>query len=163
MTYSHYRPILKQANITVGDALAALNPTDSRLKDYAIYAGGGGLAGAGIGALVNALRGQSKLKGALIGGGIGAGAGAGLKGIGDYALSDEKAELARLKILAGNEWRWPWKKLAPEHAKEIKDELLINNLLRNLGMAFVDMPEPTSTQPTTTVGALSEASKNYHP
>jgi len=93
MLYSHYRPILKQSNITVGDALAALNPTDNLLADYGIYAGGGGLAGAGIGALVNALRGESKLKGALIGGGIGAGAGAGLKALGNYALSDQGAQI----------------------------------------------------------------------
>jgi len=97
MPYSHYRPILKQSNITVGDALAALNPTDSLLKDYAIYAGGGGLAGAGIGALVNALRGKSKLKGALIGGGLGAGAGAGVKALGNYALSDQVAQMKRYK------------------------------------------------------------------
>lgn len=88
MCYSHYRPASKQANVTVSDALAALSPTDSALKDYALYAGGGGLAGAGIGALVNALRGESKLKGALVGGGLGAGAGAGVKALGDYALSD---------------------------------------------------------------------------
>jgi len=93
MTYSHYRPILKQSNVTVQDALAALNPTDSLLKDYAIYAGGGGLAGAGIGALVNALRGESKLKGALIGGGVGAGLGAGAKALGNYALSDQAAQI----------------------------------------------------------------------
>ncbi len=95
MAYSHLRPTLKQANVTVQDALAALNPTDSLLKDYAIYAGGGGLAGAGIGALVNALRGQSKLKGALVGGGIGAGAGAGVKALGDYLLSDQVANIAQ--------------------------------------------------------------------
>lgn len=95
--YSHYRPILKQANVTVQDALAALNPTDSLLKDYAIYAGGGGLAGAGVGALINALRGKSKLKGALIGGGLGAGLGAGAKALGDYSLADQKANIEGTK------------------------------------------------------------------
>jgi len=132
MPYSNYRPILKQANITVGDALAALSPTDSLLKDYALYAGGGGLAGAGIGALVNALRGESKLKGALIGGGIGAGLGAGTKALGDYTLSDEAAELAKLKKQESTEWRWPWKTLAPELAKAIKEEPLLTNILRNV-------------------------------
>ena len=97
MAYSHLRPTLKQANVTVQDALAALNPTDSLLKDYAIYAGGGGLAGAGIGALINALRGESKLKGALVGGGIGAGAGAGVKALGDYALGEQAANIAKTK------------------------------------------------------------------
>jgi hypothetical protein len=97
MTYSHLRPTLKQANVSVQDALAALNPTDSLLKDYAIYAGGGGLAGAGIGALVNALRGESKLKGALIGGGVGAGLGAGAKALGNYALSDQAAQIKKDK------------------------------------------------------------------
>jgi hypothetical protein len=97
MTYSHYLPTLKQSNITVQDALAALNPTDSLLKDYAIYAGGGGLAGAGVGALNNALRGESKLKGALIGGGVGAGLGAGAKALGDYSLADQKANIEGTK------------------------------------------------------------------
>jgi hypothetical protein len=97
MTYSHYMPTLKRSNITVQDALAALNPTDSLLKDYAIYAGGGGLAGAGVGALINALRGESKLKGALIGGGVGAGLGAGAKALGDYSLADQKANIEGTK------------------------------------------------------------------
>lgn len=128
--YSHYSPFnYKQSNITVGDALSALNPMESDLANYGIYAGGGGLAGAGIGALVNALRGESKLKGALIGGGIGAGAGAGLKGLGDYALSDEKEELARLAHEAQTEWRWPWKTLAPELAERIREQPLLDNLL----------------------------------
>lgn len=97
MAYSHLRSTLKKSNVTVQDALAALNPTDSLLKDYAIYAGGGGLAGAGIGALVNALRGESKLKGALIGGGVGAGLGAGAKALGNYALSDQAAQIKKDK------------------------------------------------------------------
>jgi hypothetical protein len=95
--YSYYSPILKQAAITVGDTLATLSPTNSALANYAIYSGGGGLAGAGIGALVNALRGESKLKGALIGGGIGLGAGAGIKALGDYTLSGEKALIEAFK------------------------------------------------------------------
>ena len=69
----------KRALLTVG----SFSPFEDQLANYAIYAGGGGLAGAGIGALVNALRGESKLKGALVGGGIGAGAGAGVKGLAD--------------------------------------------------------------------------------
>ena len=59
------------------------NPFQSQLANYGAFAGGGGLAGAGIGALIQALRGKSKLKGALIGGGIGTGAGVGIKGLAD--------------------------------------------------------------------------------
>jgi len=143
MPYSHYRPILKQSNITVGDALAALNPTSHQvwpqmslttnpLADYGIYAGGGGLAGASIGALVNALRGESKLKGALIGGGIGAGLGAGAKALGDYMLSDEVAELAKLDRESETEFRWPWKTFPSEKAKAIKEESLLKNIMRSL-------------------------------
>lgn len=79
-----------------------LNPTSDQLANYGIYAGGGGLAGAGVGALVNALRGESKLKGALIGALLGAGGGVGVKGIGDY-VADEyllgKASPAIQKVL----------------------------------------------------------------
>ena len=157
MAYSHYRPILKQSNVTVQDALAALNPTDSLLKDYAIYAGGGGLAGAGIGALVNALRGESKLKGALIGGGVGAGLGAGAKALGDYTLSDEVAELAKLKRQASSEFRWPWKTLAPELAKRIKEESLLKNLTKGL------YNESKPTKPMTFAEALANSSRSYHP
>jgi hypothetical protein len=95
--YSHHSPVVKQAaDVSVEDALNALSPTDSLLQDYALYAGGGGLAGAGAGALLNTILGGSKLKGALIGGGIGAGLGAGTKALGDYALSDQKTKLEDL-------------------------------------------------------------------
>jgi hypothetical protein len=53
------------------------------VPDYLLYGGGGALAGAGIGALVNKLRGGSALKGGLIGSGIGAGAGLGARGLMD--------------------------------------------------------------------------------
>ncbi len=69
----------KRALLTVG----SFSPFESQLANYGVYAGGGGLAGAGIGALVNALRGESKLTGALVGGGLGAGAGVGIKGLAD--------------------------------------------------------------------------------
>lgn len=63
----------------------------SPLQDYALYGGGGALAGAGVGALVNALRGKSVGKGALIGGGLGGLAGLGTRGAMDY-LSKQRSE-----------------------------------------------------------------------
>ena len=45
------------------------------VPDYLLYGGGGALAGAGIGALINKLRGKDVLKGSLIGAGIGGGTG----------------------------------------------------------------------------------------
>jgi len=53
-------------------------------NDYVRYGGGGALAGAGLGALVNKLMGGSALKGGLLGAGLGAGAGLGYKGLSDY-------------------------------------------------------------------------------
>jgi len=79
----------KRALLTVG----SFSPFESQLANYGVYAGGGGLAGAGIGALVNALRGKSKLKGALIGGGLGAGAGAGVKGLADVLAGNAQGLL----------------------------------------------------------------------
>jgi hypothetical protein len=76
---------------------------------YLMYGGGGALAGAGIGALINKLRGGSALKGGLIGGGIGAGLGLGGAGIKNYlenaAIEQNKKEYGTyqkaLKYLAG--------------------------------------------------------------
>jgi hypothetical protein len=76
---------------------------------YLMYGGGGALTGAGIGALINKLRGGSALKGGLIGGGIGAGLGLGGAGIKNYlenaAIEQNKKEYATyekaLKYLAG--------------------------------------------------------------
>jgi len=79
----------KQALFTVG----SFSPFESQLANYGVYAGGGGLAGASIGALVNALRGESKLKGALIGGGVGVGAGVGLKGLADVLAGNAQGIL----------------------------------------------------------------------
>ena len=84
----------KQASSFNPLALGNLNPTGSQLANYGIWGGGGGLLGSGIGALVNALRGGSKLKGALIGGGIGLGAGVGAKGLGDL-MGGEYGDLLR--------------------------------------------------------------------
>lgn len=53
-------------------------------NDYVRYGGGGALAGAGLGALINKLMGGSALKGGLLGAGLGAGAGLGYKGLSDY-------------------------------------------------------------------------------
>lgn len=100
LPYSHYAPAnvnTKQANVSVGEALGALNPADSQLANYGIYGGAGALGGAGIGALINLLRGESALKGALIGGGIGGGLGLGAKALGDYSLSDSKGRIDALE------------------------------------------------------------------
>lgn len=96
--YSHHRPMSKRAagapaRNSVETAVGALNPFESNLANYGLYTGGGALAGAGIGALINAMRGKSIARGALVGGGIGGGIGAGVKGLGDYGLSDEKGVL----------------------------------------------------------------------
>lgn len=86
----------KRALLTVG----SFSPYNSQLANYGIYAGGGGLAGAGIGALVNALRGESKLRGALIGGGLGAGAGVGVKGLAD-AFAGNAQSILREYVRSG--------------------------------------------------------------
>ena len=96
--YSHHRPMSKRAEgaparNSVETAIGALNPFESNLANYGLYTGGGALAGAGIGALINAMRGKSIARGALGGGLIGGGIGAGVKGLGDYGLSDEKGVL----------------------------------------------------------------------
>jgi len=96
--YSHHRPMSKRAEDaparnSVETAIGALNPLESNLANYGLYTGGGALAGARIGALINALRGKSIGRGALGGGLMGAGLGAGVKGLGDYGLSDEKGIL----------------------------------------------------------------------
>jgi len=75
---------------SVERAVSALNPLQNNYGNYGLYAGGGALAGAGIGALINALRGKSIGRGAIGGGLLGLGAGLGVKGLGDYGLSDEK-------------------------------------------------------------------------
>jgi hypothetical protein len=92
--YSHYAPVTKQADISVGQALDTLNPTGNMLGDYGIYGGAGALGGAGIGALVELLRDKEEkdyLKAMLIGGGIGGGVGLGAKGLGDHYMKDNKA------------------------------------------------------------------------
>jgi len=93
--YSHHSPTTKQA-LNVGSALKGLNPTDNQLANYGIYGGAGALGGAGIGALVELLKGEEDkdyLKAMLLGGGIGGGLGLGAKALGDYGLSDIKADI----------------------------------------------------------------------
>jgi hypothetical protein len=96
--YSHYSPVTKQA-FDIKDynplTLKGLNPTDDQLKNYGLWGGTGGAAGlglgAGIGALVNLLRDESVLKGALMGGGTGALLGGGL-GLGAKAYLDSNTD-----------------------------------------------------------------------
>ena len=76
----------KQALLTPG----MFSPYQNQLANYGVYTGGGALAGAGLGTLINALRGKSKLKGALIGGGLGAAGGAGLKGLSDILAGNSQ-------------------------------------------------------------------------
>lgn len=129
----------KRALLTVG----SFSPFESQLANYGVYAGGGGLAGAGIGALVNALRGESKLKGALVGGGIGIGAGAGVKGLADafagnaqgilrdYGRSgylgrkgkeEDAAALERYKERTADTWSNYFKDIAFGKPKEVKGD-----------------------------------------
>jgi hypothetical protein len=92
--YNHYNPNQKQA-FDIKDynpfTLKGLNPTEDQLKNYALWGGtgaGAGLGlGAGVGALINLLRDESVLKGALVGGGAGALLGGGL-GAGAKAYLD---------------------------------------------------------------------------
>lgn len=86
----------KQALVTPG----MFSPYQNQLANYGVYTGGGALAGAGLGTLINALRGESKLKGALIGGGLGAAGGAGLKGLSDI-LAGNSQGLIRDYIRSG--------------------------------------------------------------
>ena len=70
--YSPYRRFSKQAEM---DYSKMLSPFASEGANKALYAAGGGLLGAGAGALLSKLFGGSALKGGLVGGGLGAGAG----------------------------------------------------------------------------------------
>lgn len=64
-------------------SIGGFSPTDSQYANYAIWGGGGALAGAGIGALINKLREKNVLEGLLYGAGIGGASGLGLKGLAD--------------------------------------------------------------------------------
>ena len=109
--YSHYSPYRTKSaeDQPLLDKLPLLtagnfSPFQSQLANYGAYAGGGGLAGAGIGALIQALRGKSIGKGALIGGGIGTGAGVGLKGLADILAPNAQGiirDYVRSGYLAG--------------------------------------------------------------
>ena len=98
--YWYYNPNVKQANNWGEDIKGAineygipgLNPYTDQLANYGLYGGLGALGGAGIGALVEALRGNEEknyLKAILAGGGIGLGAGLGVKGLGDIVTGDK--------------------------------------------------------------------------
>ena len=80
--YSHYRSKLAYGSSPVKDHVQLANLSGNNAINYgvsgAVPGAIGGLGGAGIGALIQALRGKSKIKGALIGGGTGALAGLGL-------------------------------------------------------------------------------------
>ena len=142
--YSHHRPMSKRAegapaSTSVEKAIGALNPLESNLGNYGLYAGGGALAGAGLGALINALRGRSIGRGALGGGLLGAGLGAGIKGLGDYQLSDEKKILSASDKIeadrdwADSEWRkgrlWNWS--TPQSVRDARAAGQILDIARN--------------------------------
>lgn len=93
--YINHAPAhIKQA-ATLKDQHAFLNPTGNALADYGIYGGAGALGGAGIGALINLLRDEDVLTGALIGGGAGLGLGLGGKAIVDANMRPSIAALLK--------------------------------------------------------------------
>ena len=84
--YSHYSPCRSKLAYgsspnPIEDHVQLANLSGNNAINYGVYGAVpgaiGGLGGAGIGALIQALRGKSMGKGALIGGGIGGLAGAG--------------------------------------------------------------------------------------
>lgn len=81
--YSNHIPAHVKQAADLSDQHKFLNPTGNALADYGIYGGGGALGGAAIGALINMLRDEDILSGALIGGGAGLGLGLGGKAIAD--------------------------------------------------------------------------------
>lgn len=87
-----HQELVKQA-IDVGKVLDTLKPTEDNLTNYGIYGGGGALAGGALGAIIQALRGKSILKGLLAGGVVGGGLGVGAKGLGDYVMSNTRKDI----------------------------------------------------------------------
>lgn len=97
--------------IKIANNLAKVHLKHSAFSDYlqnpaVQYGGGGALVGAGLGALINKLRGESALKGALIGGAGGAGLGLGgyylanhmqQKGIEQAAKAQAEAQAAKTR------------------------------------------------------------------
>jgi hypothetical protein len=73
--YRHYSPQHRFSKQAEMDYSKILSPFASEGANKALYTAGGGLLGAGAGALLSKLMGRSALKGGLIGGGLGAGAG----------------------------------------------------------------------------------------
>jgi len=73
--YRHYSPQYRFSKQAEMDYSKILSPFASEGANKALYTAGGGLLGAGAGALLSKLMGGSALKGGLIGGGLGAGAG----------------------------------------------------------------------------------------
>jgi hypothetical protein len=79
--YSNHVPAHVKQAAGLDQQHAFLNPTGNALADYGIYGGGGALGGAAIGALINMLRDEDALTGALVGGGAGLGLGLGGKAL----------------------------------------------------------------------------------
>lgn len=93
--YWYYNPNVKQAF----DVRDILNPVDNNKTNYGIFGGGGALAGAGIGALIEALKSDEEknyLASMLIGGGLGAGVGLGAKNLGDRFLGRASPDAVNL-------------------------------------------------------------------
>lgn len=105
--YWYYNPNVKQANNWGEDIEGfyksyirpnlpnmhrVLNPNSNQYTNYGLFGGLGALGGAGIGALMEALKSDEEknyLKALLIGGGAGAGMGLGFKGIGDLSTLEK--------------------------------------------------------------------------
>jgi hypothetical protein len=139
--YSHYAPVTKQADISVGNALDTLNPTGNMLGDYGIYGGAGALGGAGIGALVELLRDKEEkdyLKAMLIGGGIGGGVGLGAKGLGDHYMKDNKAVIDAALASFDEGKSAPWYRLDKKLKGAARGTVADYNRSLPLGSAPID-------------------------
>lgn len=102
--YRHYSPYHRFSKQAEMDYSQMLSPFASEGANKALYAAGGGLLGAGAGALLSKLMGGSALKGGLIGGGLGAGAGYfGRGALQDYLAQapDTTTDSARMNALRG--------------------------------------------------------------
>lgn len=94
--YINHAPAHVKQAASLQDQHAFLNPTGNALADYGIYGGAGALGGAGIGALINLLRDEDVLTGALMGGGAGLGLGLGGKALADMNMNPRMAAFKQL-------------------------------------------------------------------
>jgi hypothetical protein len=96
--YSNHAPSQVKQALSFEDKHKYLNPTGNALADYGIYGGAGALGGAGIGALINMLRDEDPLKGAIMGGGAGLGLGLGGRALMGYGLDNQiEGEIKKLQ------------------------------------------------------------------